>query len=144
MAELGHVRGTPGQYGDIERHPENEVPDGIVVLRVESGLFFANAEHVRGVVRRHVARDTGAVVLDAETMPFVDVSAARMLTALAEDLERTGVLLVLARDVGQVRDVLSRADDGHPPVRTFPTVQAAVDAVVSGAGVDPRSTPHRG
>ncbi len=143
-AARAHVRGTPGQYGDIERHPENEVPDGIVVLRVESGLFFANAEHVRGVVRRHVAHDTGAVILDAETMPFVDVSAARMLTALAEDLERTGVLLVLARDVGQVRDVLSRADDGHPPVRTFPTVQAAVDAVASGAGVDPRSTPHRG
>jgi MFS superfamily sulfate permease-like transporter len=83
VAVLGRVPGTAGQYGDVERHPENEVPDGIVVLRVESGLFFANAEHVRALVRRHVARDTGAIVLDAETMPSIDVSGARMLAELA-------------------------------------------------------------
>jgi MFS superfamily sulfate permease-like transporter len=58
------------------------------VLRVESGLFFANAEHVRATIRQHVDDDTRAVVLDAETMPFVDVSAARMLEELADDLRR--------------------------------------------------------
>jgi sulfate permease, SulP family len=132
VAVLGRVPGTAGQYGDVERHPENEVPDGIVVLRVESGLFFANAEHVRAVVRGQVARDTGAIVLDAETMPSIDVSGARMLAELAGELERDGVLLVIARDVGQVRDVLRRTGPGATPVRTYPTVRAAVDAVSAG------------
>ena len=34
--------------------PTNEPVPGVVVLRVESGLFFANAEHVRDAIRRHV------------------------------------------------------------------------------------------
>jgi sulfate permease, SulP family len=137
VAVLGHVPGTAGQYGDIERHAENETPPGVVVLRVEAGLFFANAEHVRDVVRGHVEDDTGAIVLDAETIPFIDVSAARMLADLAADLDRDGVDLVIARDVGQVRDVLRRTGEDRAPVPTFPTVQAAVDAIASPDGLTP-------
>ncbi len=46
-------------------------------------------------------------------MPFIDVTAATMLAQLVADLERTGVQLVLARDIGQVRDLirLSQAGD---------------------------------
>jgi MFS superfamily sulfate permease-like transporter len=137
VAVLGRVPGTADQYGDVERHPENEPPAGVAVLRVESGLFFANAEHVRTAVRGHVTRDTGAIVLDAETVPYIDVSAARMIGELADDLERDGVILVIARDVGQVRDVPRRADPGHAPVHAFPTVQGAVDAVSSPGGLPP-------
>jgi anti-anti-sigma factor len=81
------------------------------VLRVESGLFFANAESVRAKVRR-AAREEGtkAIVLDAETIPFIDVSPARMLNELADELKRDGVRLLLARDVGQVRDVVGKTD----------------------------------
>lgn len=46
-----------------------------------------------------------AVILDGETMPYVDVTAITMLEQLAGDLERNGVQLVLARDIGTVRDV---------------------------------------
>jgi len=58
-------------------------------------------------VREAAAREgTEAVVLDAETVPYVDVGVVRMLDGLAEGLEPRGVQLLLARDVGQVRDVL--------------------------------------
>ena len=84
-------------------------------LGAASGLFFANAEHVRATIRSRVGGDTKAIVLDAETMPFVDVSAARMLEELAEDLRRDGVALVLARDVGQVqRRPAPRGGGGTP------------------------------
>ncbi len=49
-----------------------------------------------------------AVILDAETIAFVDVTAAQMLDQLAGDLRRRGVRLMIARDVGLVRDVLDR------------------------------------
>ena len=55
IAVLGKVPGTTGQYGDLERHPENQQLPGIVILRVESGLFFANADAVRQSVRAHAA-----------------------------------------------------------------------------------------
>jgi sulfate permease, SulP family len=115
VAVLGQVPGMPGQYGDIQRHPENELAPGIALLRVEGGLFFANADTVRAAVLAHAAEPgTRAVVLDAETAPYIDVSAARMLVGLTADLRRSGVELVIARDVGQVRDVLRRAEVPTP------------------------------
>lgn len=53
-----------------------------------------------------------------------------MLEQLAGDLERNGTQLVLARDTGSVRDVLDRAQDANATVATYPTVQAAVDALI--------------
>jgi SulP family sulfate permease len=130
VAVLGQVPGMPGQYGDVLRHPENEQPPGVALLRVEGGLFFANADTVRDAVRAHAAAPgTRAVVLDAETAPFIDVSAARMLIQLTGDLRREGVELVIARDVGQVRDVLRRAETDATLPRAYPSVRAAVEAV---------------
>jgi MFS superfamily sulfate permease-like transporter len=51
VAKLGKVAGAPGHYSDIERHPEDVSPEGVAVLRVESGLFFANSGWVRQQVR---------------------------------------------------------------------------------------------
>jgi MFS superfamily sulfate permease-like transporter len=130
VAVLGQVPGMPGQYGDVLRHPGNERPPGIVLLRVEGGLFFANADTVRDTIPAHAAEPgTRAVVLDAETAPDIDVSAARMLIEVAGDLRRSGVELVIARDVGQVRDVLRRAEGDSPLPRAYPTVRDAVEAV---------------
>jgi MFS superfamily sulfate permease-like transporter len=64
-----------------------------------------------------------AVVLDAETVPFIDVTAAQTLAQLRGDLERDGVRLLVARDVGQVRDVLRREDGEHT---VYPSVEDAV------------------
>ena len=54
--------------------------------------------------------------------------AARMLAELADDLGRRGVRLVIARKVGQVRDVLRRAD-GPDNLEDYPTVAEAVAAL---------------
>jgi SulP family sulfate permease len=129
IAVLGKVPGTTGQYGDLERHPENQQLPGIVILRVESSLFFANADAVRRSVRAHAAEaGTRVVVLDAETVPAIDVTAVHMLAELAETLERGGVRLLVTREIGQVRDVVRRVAAGTPPVGIYPTVQAAVQA----------------
>ena len=139
VAELGHVAGTAGQYADIERHPENVAVDGIPVLRVEAGLYFANADAVRRAVKRHARRSaTRGVVLDAEAVAFIDVTAVRMLDELASDIGREGQRLVIAHDVGQVERPArhsrprrhghhGRADDRrggrcHPSVAVVATV----------------------
>jgi high affinity sulfate transporter 1 len=129
LAELGAVPGAAGLYGDRRRHPEYPAVDGVVVLRVEGGLFFANAEELRRTVKSY-ADDPAvhAVVIDAETIPFVDVTAARMLSELADDLARADVTVAMAKDIGQVRDVLTRSG-AMQDLRMYPTVQAAVDGV---------------
>ncbi|WP_433158309.1 SulP family inorganic anion transporter [Kribbella sp. CA-247076] len=126
LAVLGR---SGGVWADRARHPDASTEPGIVVVRVESGLFFANADRVREQVRALVARHpVRVVVLDAETVPFVDVTAARMLADLSRDLSRDGVTLVIARDVGQVRDLLHQADPGSGTTQVFRTVGDAVDA----------------
>jgi high affinity sulfate transporter 1 len=130
VTELGHVPGTVRQWADRERHPENEVVPGLIVLRVESSLFFANADAVRSAVRARAAEaDTHAVVLDAETIAFVDITAVRMLRELAGDLKAASVRLAIAHEIGQVRDLISNGDGDAATVPVYPTIQAAVDAM---------------
>ena len=76
-----------------------------------------------------------AVVLDCETIPFVDVTAARMLGEVTADLQRTGVRLVIARDIGQVRDVFAVAEGPGGPGEYFRTVQEAVDVTQTHPGL---------
>ena len=132
MAVLGQVPGAGGQYGDIRRHPENRQLPGIVILRLESGLFFANADALRDAVRAHAfGEGIRAVVLDAETIPYVDVTAAQMLVQLDDELARREGRLVVARDSGQVRDVLRRTGEDPPLLTAYPTVRQAVEALGS-------------
>ncbi|WP_349294574.1 SulP family inorganic anion transporter [Baekduia alba] len=129
IAQLGLVPGSDGQYGDLRRHPENRSPDGVVVLRIESGLFFANADAVRKRILSAAAMPgIHAIVLDGEAMPFIDLTAAQRLEEVGADLERRGARLLLARDVGRVRDVLRRTGAEGDVARVHPTIQDAVDA----------------
>jgi MFS superfamily sulfate permease-like transporter len=131
VAVLGRVPGTD-QFTDVDRHHENAEVPGVKVLRVEGGLFFANAEAVRSRVRQ-AARDpeVRVVVLDAEAIAFVDVSAAEMLSELDDDLEREHARLLVARDIGQVRDVLRRTSSDPSFAHVYPTVAQAVAAAAT-------------
>ncbi|MBB3086034.1 SulP family inorganic anion transporter [Geodermatophilus sabuli] len=122
------ARGTePGMWLDLDRHPDLTPDPAVLVLRVESGLFFANADHVRDHVRGLLTESTCAVVLDAQTAPFIDVTATGMLTQLAHDLTRRHVTLAFAHPIGQTRDVLRRAAaSSGVTLSVYPDVDAAV------------------
>ena len=135
IASLGKVPGTTDHYVDLARHADGTVPPGLVVLRVEGGLFFANADAVRRAIGAQAAAPgVHGIVLDAVTVPYVDVTAIRMLAELTGQLEAQGVRLVIAGGIGQVRDMLrrDRAAQALPPVHA--TVQAAVDAMADLSG----------
>jgi sulfate permease, SulP family len=128
VAVLGQVPGT-SQWTDTAQHPEDNAIPGVVILRVESGLYFANADHVRAtILAATTSAGTRAVVLDCETVPFVDVTAGRMLDELTAELRRRGVRLVIAREVGQVRDVLAATGEAIVPEQ-YRSVREAVARV---------------
>ncbi|MFC4605991.1 SulP family inorganic anion transporter [Rhodococcus kronopolitis] len=113
---------------DAERHPDLATRPDVVVVRVEAGLFFANADHVKESIEALCTDATRVVVLDAETSPFVDVSAAEMLMQLRDTLGRKGIELRVARDIGQFRDTLERTASDGKTVGVYPTVgEALVD-----------------
>jgi sulfate permease, SulP family len=135
VAVLGEIPGSGGQWADTAVHPEDRTAPGVSVLRVEAGLFFGNADYVQAAIQDAAGDGIGAVVLDCETMPSIDVTAARMLSQLAADFRRRGVRLVLAGEIGQVRDMLAAVSgpDGSPEYHR--TVHDAVDSARTGPAV---------
>ncbi|HEY6652596.1 MAG TPA: SulP family inorganic anion transporter [Solirubrobacterales bacterium] len=132
VAELGRVPGISGHFSDLDRHPDNQPVAGIAVLRIEGGLFFANAAPIAAEIRSAARRDdVHAVVIDAETMPFIDVTAVQVLDRVARELRADGVRLVLARNIGQVRDVLDTAPGDSILDASYPTVDEAVKRVLA-------------
>ena len=100
------------QFGDIHRHPENRTLPGLLIVRPENGLFFANAEAIREVILSEMqssAEPVKAVLLDLGATTDLDVPSADMLGKLHEDLAGREVRLMLARMIMPVRQMLELA-----------------------------------
>nr|WP_269454069.1 SulP family inorganic anion transporter [Modestobacter marinus] len=133
-----------GAWLDLDRHPHLATDPAVLVVRVEAGLFFANADHIRDTVRDMCTASTRVAVLDAQTAPFIDVSGTEMLTQLAHDLARVHVTLAVAHPVGQIRDVLRRAADSvGATIAISPDIDTAVQQHhLGGDGGRPDGSPH--
>lgn len=131
-AELGRRRGVRG-YHDLSRHPHGEVIEGVVIVRFDAPLFFANAGLFAEYVRSSVAERQGVryVILAAEPITSIDSTAVDELVRLDDALARSGIQLVIAEMKGPVKDDLERRGLGarFGPERFAPTVGAAVDGI---------------
>ena len=130
-AELGRIRGLRG-YHDLSRHPEGERLPGIVIVRFDAPLFFANGGIFDDYVRATVAAagsGVHTVILAAEPITDIDTTAAEELLELDDFLASRGITLVFAEMKGPVKDHLR--DYGlsgrFPPERFAGTVGEAVD-----------------
>ena len=138
-AVLGRVDGLKG-YHDVSRHPEAKRIPGLVLFRWDAPLFFANAavfhDHVLAAVADAPTR-TRWVVVAAEPVTDVDLTAADVLTDLDEDLRREGIELCFAEMKGPVKDRLKRyglfSQIGTESF--FPTLGQAVDRYLEVNGV---------
>ena len=129
VATLGKVAGSD-QFTDVDRHPENATVAGVVIVRVDGCVVLRQRRQRRGrdpcprqgtggagrhprrrgdPVRRHQRRER-----------------AQERLSVAQD---PGVRLVVAHDIGQVRDLFRVGGADHLLDNVYPTVQAAVEAV---------------
>jgi high affinity sulfate transporter 1 len=139
-AVLGRVEGLKG-YHDVTRYPEARRIPGLVLFRWDAPLFFANAEIFRDHVLRAVAAaptPTRWVVVAAEPVTDIDITAAEMLLALDTDLQQAGIELAFAEMKDPVKDRLK-----HYGLFTklgsdlfFPTVGQAVNGYLEAHRVD--------
>ena len=100
LAWLIHVSTSPPM--PLLSHEE-----GVAVVRLDGGLFFATAEALDDRVRELARREgLAAVVLNLEGVNFIDSQGAAKLAELRELLGRDGIDLRLDRVKPQVRSVL--------------------------------------
>ena len=105
-AVLGRVDGLKG-YHDVTRYPEARRVPGLVLFRWDAPLFFANAEVFREHVLQAIAdapTPTKWVVVAAEPVTDIDITAAEALSALDDDLAKFGIELCFAEMKDPVKD----------------------------------------
>jgi high affinity sulfate transporter 1 len=107
IAVLGRVSGTT-HYADRIRHPENESIPGVLIIRVDAPLIFANAEMVKDRILALISQDKSIqlVILDLSTSPILDVSASDMIVDLYQEISRAGISIRIAEATWQVRRML--------------------------------------
>ena len=139
-AVLGRVEGLKG-YHDVTRYPEAKRIPGLVLFRWDAPLFFANAEVFREHILQAIAdapTPTKWVVVAAEPVTDIDVTAAEALSALDDDLQNAGIELCFAEMKDPVKDRLKRYGL-FTKLGTdlfFPTIGRAVDRYLETNRVD--------
>ena len=131
---LGRVTGVPDAYGDLDRHPDYQAIPGLLVLRLEAPLFYANAAPVCDAIRR-LAGAAGstprAVILDLGANSELDITSSERLQELIDTLRQAGIDLALAEvrqpvvETARRTGLLSTIGDDH----LYLTIDEAVDAL---------------
>lgn len=113
-------------------HPLDETVPGVLILRTEGRMHFANAQRVgdRMWPIIHEARPH-TVILDCSAVPDIEYTALRMLTQAEATLRRSGVSLYLVALNPQALEVMRHSELGRVlgSDRMLASVQAAVSSV---------------
>ena len=131
-AVLGSVDRING-YHDITRYPEARLIPGLVLFRWDAPLFFANAELFHRRILDAIANSAAPVkwlVVAAEPVTSVDVTAADVISELDDTLHASGIELCFAEMKDPVKDKLKRFGlfTRLGEQTFFPTIDEAVSA----------------
>jgi SulP family sulfate permease len=134
MPLLGREPGTE-VFRELDEHPADEQFPGVVVLRLDGGLFFATADALEDRVREVALStpDTTGIVLDCEGIDFIDSQGAAKMSEILELANQAGMTLRLARVKPAVHELLSRDGflDRIGDDKTHGNVARAVEAQIN-------------
>ena len=108
VAFLGRIPGTK-RYSDLKRHSDNEVIDGVLIVRIESSILYFNVEYIKEELWKKINSETKplkAVLFDLSSSPRIDISGARFLKQFFIDLKVKNISLKVAEARSEVRDIL--------------------------------------
>jgi MFS superfamily sulfate permease-like transporter len=110
MPELGHKAGTQ-IFRSIEEFPDSETYPALLVLRFDSGLFFASADALEDRIRELALQadpPLQTVVIDFEGINFIDSQGSAKTAEVVELANNYDIELRLTRVKAQVMKVLKR------------------------------------
>jgi sulfate permease, SulP family len=127
---IGRKRGTDVTRPLSPEHPDDETFDGLLILRPEGRLFFANAQRVADRIEALVAEHKPRVLaLDMSRVIDIEYSALQMLMEGEHRITEQGVTAWLAglnpSALESVR--ASGFADRLGPERLFRNVRAAIE-----------------
>lgn len=122
-------------FRDVSEHPDDERIPGVVVIRMDGGLFFATSDALEDRIREiiHTTPDLTGVVLDCAGINFIDSQGSAKMNDVLDLARDSGITLRLARLKKAVRTtlerdgVLQRIGAGHIHGNISRAVQAQID-----------------
>jgi len=134
IAVLGELPEKPGAFGDIARHPECLQIPGLLILRIDSPLYYFNVNFVGRLIREQVTarQDTiHTLLIDVGASSDLDLTTIDGLQALIAQLNERGIGVMYAQVRGGVRERLRRVGAREDLYSSFfPTVAYAVEVFV--------------
>jgi SulP family sulfate permease len=132
LAVLGRLPGN-GRYVDLADHPDAGTVPGLLVVRPDGPVFFANANPLRLGALRLLATTSPpprVVVVDLSSSFRLSVPTLDTLSELHDELRRRGVALWLARVRGTARPSIQASGlaDRLGPAHLYGAVEDAVRA----------------
>ncbi len=139
MDVLGKIDDEKAAWGRLRHHPDRRPVDGVVVVRLDAPLFWANATAFEDQLLAEVDDRPGtrALVLDLEATTQLDTTSADVLMHLAGQLEKRHVNLYLARVLHGVNTVLQNSGFGElvGPDRFWHSISQCVRAARRDTGL---------
>jgi high affinity sulfate transporter 1 len=105
-AVLGQLPGTEA-YRNVRRHPDAVTFPGLLIWRAGGDLFFASIGHLERGLKTALAANqplTRHVLLDADSVNFIDTSACDALLNSIKDLQSQDITFAFARVRDDVRE----------------------------------------
>jgi high affinity sulfate transporter 1 len=111
---LGRKRGTQVFRARSKEHPDDETWPGLLILRTEGRLFFANAQRVADKMRLLLEQAKPSVVLlDCSAVIDIEYTAVKMMIEAEEKLRGEGIAVWLAALNPEALAVVQRSRFGE-------------------------------
>ncbi len=129
---LGRVPHTD-VFASVERHPDYQTTPGTLVVRIDGGIFYANADAVKDRIDELVTTADPAItrlVVDLDNVASLDIAAMDMLEDLHETGEQNGYTVQAVGATATVRQLLHA--DGLDSLLLRPKGPTSVDEAIPG------------
>jgi MFS superfamily sulfate permease-like transporter len=122
-------------FRPLRDHPDDETFPGLLLVRTEGRIYFANVPRVREKVLAVIQQEQSQVIaVDCSAIPDIEYTALKQLAELEERLRGAGIMLWLVGLNPEPWRIIQRSSLGEVlgRERMFFNLHQAVDAYVAG------------
>ncbi|MDF4221470.1 sulfate permease [Maribacter sp. M208] len=109
FVEIGNI-GNSDYYKNVIRFADEVVVrNDLLIVRFDSQLYFGNSVYFKKQLLKHIKAKGPAlkgIILNAESINYIDATAADMLTKLIHDIRERELQFYIAGAIGPTRDII--------------------------------------
>lgn len=130
----GELKGST-IYQNIQDNPDTYQIPGLVIFRIESAMVFFNSDYIKSHLTEMIDKQkekVECVILNADSVNLIDVTAADTLEHLTYELHSRGIFLKVARANTQFMRMISSISryENAPDIKNFNSVYDAVQEYI--------------